>query len=52
MKPLANDVQSAVIPEAALDRIDINTLGGADSVISAGLAAGAIQFFVDGALVR
>jgi Ca2+-binding RTX toxin-like protein len=39
-------------PEAALDRIDINTLGGADSVVSAGLAAGAIQLFVDGALVQ
>ena len=39
-------------PEAALDRIDINTFGGADSVVSAGLKAGAIQLFVDGALVR
>jgi Ca2+-binding RTX toxin-like protein len=39
-------------PEAALDRIDIHTLGGADSVVSAGLAAGAIQLFVDGALVQ
>jgi hypothetical protein len=39
-------------PEATLDRIDINTLGGADSVVSAGLAAGAIQLFVDGVLVQ
>jgi hypothetical protein len=39
-------------PEAALDRIDINTLGGADSVVSAGLAPGAIQLFVDGTLVQ
>jgi RTX calcium-binding nonapeptide repeat (4 copies) len=36
--------------EAALDRVDINTLGGLDSVGSAGLAAGAIQLFVNGAL--
>jgi hypothetical protein len=39
-------------PEAALDRVDLNTLGGADSVVSAGLAAGAIQLFVNGALVH
>jgi Ca2+-binding RTX toxin-like protein len=39
-------------PEAALDRVDINTLGGADSLVSAGLAAGAIQLFVNGALVH
>jgi Ca2+-binding RTX toxin-like protein len=39
-------------PEAALDRVDINTLGGADSVVSAGLAAGAIQLFVNGVLAR
>jgi Ca2+-binding RTX toxin-like protein len=39
-------------PEAALDRIDINTLGGVDSVASAALAAGTIQLFVDGALVH
>jgi hypothetical protein len=40
---------SVVHPEAALDRVDINTLGG---VSSAGLAAGAIQLFVNGALVH
>jgi Ca2+-binding RTX toxin-like protein len=39
-------------PDAALDRVDLNTLGGADSVVTAGLAAGAIQLFVDGALVQ
>ena len=39
-------------PEAALDRIDINTLAGVDSVASAALAAGTIQLFVDGALVH
>jgi Ca2+-binding RTX toxin-like protein len=39
-------------PEAALDRVDLNTLGGADSVVSAGLADGAIQLFVNGELVR
>jgi Ca2+-binding RTX toxin-like protein len=39
-------------PEAALDRVDLNTLGGADSVVSAALAAGAIQLFVNGALVN
>ena len=38
-------------PEAANDRLEINTLGGTDTVDSAGLAAGAIQLFVDGALV-
>ncbi|HKC20896.1 MAG TPA: hypothetical protein VKB64_00165 [Gaiellaceae bacterium] len=38
--------------EAALDRLDINTLGGVDSLVSAGLAAGAIQLFVDGALAN
>ena len=36
--------------EAALDRVDVNTLGGLDSVDSARLAAGAIQLFVNGAL--
>jgi Ca2+-binding RTX toxin-like protein len=40
---------SVLHPEAALDRVDINTLGG---VSSAGLAAGAIQLFVNGALVH
>ena len=38
-------------PEAANDRLEINTLAGTDSVQSAGLAAGAIQLFVDGVLV-
>jgi len=35
-------------PEAANDRLEINTLEGRDSVDSSGLAAGAIQLFVDG----
>jgi predicted lipoprotein with Yx(FWY)xxD motif len=34
--------------EAALDGLDIETLGGADKVTSAALAAGAIKLFVDG----
>jgi hypothetical protein len=38
-------------PEAANDRLEINTLAGSDTVNSAGLAAGAIQLFVDGLLV-
>ena len=38
-------------PEAANDRLEINTLAGSDTVDSAGLAAGAIQLFVDGLLV-
>src|SRR6185503_19752712 len=38
--------------EAALDRIDINTLDGVDSVASAALGAGTIALFVDGALVN
>ena len=38
-------------PEAANDRLEINTLAGNDTVDSAGLAAGAIQLFVDGVLV-
>jgi len=33
----------------ANDRLEVNTLGGADSVESGGLAPGAIQLFVDGA---
>ena len=37
--------------EAAGDKLEINTLAGTDSVDPAGLAAGAIQLFVDGALV-
>jgi hypothetical protein len=38
-------------PEAANDRLEINTLAGTDTIDSAGLAAGAIQLFVDGVLV-
>jgi Ca2+-binding RTX toxin-like protein len=38
-------------PEAANDRLEINTLAGTDTVDSGGLAAGAIQLFEDGALV-
>jgi hypothetical protein len=38
-------------PEAGNDRLEINTLAGRDAVDSGGLAAGAIQLFVDGALV-
>jgi len=37
--------------EAASDRLEINTLAGIDTVDSAGLAPGALQLFVDGALV-
>ncbi len=37
-------------PEAT-DRLDIETLAGTDTVDSSGLAAGAIQLFVDGVLV-
>ncbi len=37
--------------EAATDRLEINTLAGRDTLNSAGLAAGAIQLFVDGLLV-
>jgi Ca2+-binding RTX toxin-like protein len=39
-------------PEAANDRLEINTLAGTDRVDSGGLAAGAIQLLVDGLLVR
>ncbi len=35
-------------PEFANDRLDVNTLGGTDTVDSSGLAAGVIQLFVDG----
>jgi Ca2+-binding RTX toxin-like protein len=35
-------------PEVANDRLEINTLDGTDAVDSSGLAAGAIQLFVDG----
>jgi Ca2+-binding RTX toxin-like protein len=38
-------------PEAANDRLEINTLAGTDTVDPSGLAAGAIQLFVDGVLV-
>ena len=38
-------------PDPALDGVAISTLGGTDSVSSAGLAAGAIKLFVDGNLV-
>ena len=38
-------------PEVANDRLEVNTLAGNDTVDSGGLAAGAIQFFVDGVLV-
>jgi predicted lipoprotein with Yx(FWY)xxD motif len=38
-------------PEVANDRLEINTLAGNDTVDSSGLAAGAIQLFVDGVLV-
>jgi Ca2+-binding RTX toxin-like protein len=38
-------------PEAANDRLEINTLAGSDTVNSDGLAAGAIQLFEDGILV-
>jgi hypothetical protein len=35
-------------PEFANDRLEINTLDGTDTVVTDGLAAGAIQLFVDG----
>jgi Ca2+-binding RTX toxin-like protein len=38
-------------PQVANDGLEINTLAGTDRVDSAGLAAGAIQLFVDGVLV-
>jgi Ca2+-binding RTX toxin-like protein len=38
-------------PEAANDRLQINTLAGTDTVDPDGLAAGVIQLFVDGVLV-
>ncbi len=37
--------------EVANDRLEINTLAGTDTVDTIGLAAGAIQLFVDGTLV-
>ena len=36
-------------PESANDRLEVNTLGGAATVESGGLAPGSIQLFVDGA---
>jgi RTX calcium-binding nonapeptide repeat (4 copies) len=38
--------------EVANDSLEINTQAGADTVSSAGLAAGVIQLFVDGVLVQ
>jgi Ca2+-binding RTX toxin-like protein len=38
-------------PEVRNDRLEISTLAGNDTVDSGGLAAGAIQLFVDGVLV-
>jgi Ca2+-binding RTX toxin-like protein len=38
-------------PEAANDRLEINTLAGTDTLDSGGLAVGAIQLFVGGVLV-
>jgi Ca2+-binding RTX toxin-like protein len=38
-------------PEAANDRVEVNTLAGADTVTSVGLAPGTIQLFVNGVLV-
>ena len=38
-------------PEVANDRLEVNTLAGTDTVDSIGLAAGAIQLFVDDVLV-
>jgi Ca2+-binding RTX toxin-like protein len=35
-------------PEFANDRLEINTLDGTDTIVTDGLAAGAIQLFVDG----
>jgi hypothetical protein len=40
-----------VLHSEAVDGLEIDTLGGTDSVASAGLAAGSIRLFVDGALV-
>jgi hypothetical protein len=41
----------AIFHHEATDRLEINTLAGNDTVNSVGLAAGAIQLFVDGVLV-
>jgi len=37
--------------DAALDRLDVDTLGGTDTVATAGLVAGSIRLFVDGVIV-
>jgi hypothetical protein len=42
---------SVLHPEAPNDRLDVDTLGGKDTVRTDGLAAGVIQLFVDGVLV-
>jgi len=39
-------------PEAANDRLEINTLAGSDTLNTIGLAAGAIRLFLDGLLVQ
>ncbi len=44
---LASTVQ-ILHPEVANDRLELNTLAGADTVNAAGLAAGAIQLLIDG----
>jgi Ca2+-binding RTX toxin-like protein len=38
-------------PEAANDRLEVNTLAGADTVATVGLVPGSIQLFVNGVLV-
>jgi Ca2+-binding RTX toxin-like protein len=38
-------------PEAANDRVEVNTLAGTDTVASVGLVPGSIQLLVDGVLV-
>jgi Ca2+-binding RTX toxin-like protein len=40
-----------ILHSEASDRLDVNTLAGADTVGFAGLAAGSIQHFVDGVLI-
>jgi Ca2+-binding RTX toxin-like protein len=42
---------SILHPEAANDRLDLNTLDGINTVDSVGLAPGAIQLFLDGLLI-
>jgi hypothetical protein len=42
----------AILHPEAGDRLDVNTLAGNDSVDASGLAAGAIQLFVDGVFVQ